>query len=298
MSRPLTNARMPLALLGVVAALEPMAAQVYLAIWSLPGAETAEGWRGSKRGFVSEVSSITGKAKESNRLTVLLQKLKEIGAIGYEVGTSSFRVWVIRDCDQRSENVITTADHRSADVITTADHLAPPPPAPPLPDLHLDRCDDLKPLARSEGAGVRDVCINKIPVRAGRPVFCAADGLAEEVRAAGLKLSDTRVENLVRRSDSAEVRRQLGWWERRKKLWGTWKPGSPERVFENHCINRDLEPDDKPQSMRSTRPDSRTVDEVFGAPEARCRPEEWLSAHPEGAQAWLEANAAKKRGQP
>ena len=147
---------------------------------------------------------------------------------------------------------------------------------------------------------MRDVVSGRIPVRNGKPVPRAewpADGLAEAVLAAGLRLSPTRVEGLVRRcdNDSGEVWRQLGWWERRKKLWGTWKPASPERVFEKHCENRDLEPDDKP--VRSTRPDSRTVDEVLGFPEEACHPEEWLAAHPEGERAWLDAESAKKRGQ-
>ena len=140
------------------------------------------------------------------------------------------------------------------------------------------------PMAADLCACAPDVCIEPIPVRNGQPCPAAswpADGLADEVRAAGLKLSDVRVENLVRRSDAAEVRRQLGWWERRRKLWGDWKPRSPERIFESHCENRDLEPDDKP--ARQTSPASKSVAEAvhLPPPEDCCSPAEWNRMHPE-----------------
>jgi hypothetical protein len=69
-----------------------------------------------------------------------------------------------------------------------------------------------------------------------------ADGLADEVRAAGLRLSDVRVENLVRACDSDEVRRQLAWLPRRDASWCNGKQGALERWFEKMCRERELEP--------------------------------------------------------
>ena len=57
---------------------------------------------------------------------------------------------------------------------------------------------------------------------AARPMACPADGLADEVRAAGFRLSDTQVEEMVRDgttptiSGSAEVRRLLASFRRRQ----------------------------------------------------------------------------------
>jgi hypothetical protein len=84
----------------------------------------------------------------------------------------------------------------------------------------------------------------RLRARGGKIERCSApaDGLADEVRAAGLRLSNQRVENLVRRCDSAEVRRQLAWLPRRDCAWCAGKPGALERWFEKMCRERELEP--------------------------------------------------------
>jgi hypothetical protein len=84
----------------------------------------------------------------------------------------------------------------------------------------------------------------KLRVRGGQieRMSAPADGLADEVRAAGLRRSDRQVELLVADCGSDEVRRQLAWWPRRDTKWCADKPGAAERWFEKMCRERELEP--------------------------------------------------------
>lgn len=224
--------------------------KIYLVLADL-GAHLSSGWQGSIQTLTERLNESSGRHFGQSAVGAGVARLISAGLLAVEGHANYPRRWRLRGSPETSD-----PEKAGSPETSELDHRKPVSRSPETSDPLYDSGErgekerDNNPHTRplpTPCAPARDVCINKIVVRNGAIDALAAwpaDGLGDEVRAAGLRLSDTRVENLVRRCDSAEVRRQLGWWPRRVALWGEWKPRSPERVFEAHCENRDLEPDE------------------------------------------------------